>query len=288
MSIGASRVSSRHFSGAGGIGLRGEICGLGPTVLLLHGGGQTGGAWSGTARRLADGGYTAVTLDLRGHGMSEWAPDGDYRIESFGADVLAVVKDLEQPVHLVGASLGGISALLAAGQLPRSSVASLVLVDITLRVNANGARRILDFMLARPDGFASLDEAAAAVAAYQPHRTRPASSEGLRRNLRQGLDGRWRWHWDPAFVNGRRRLNARSATEELARIAGALEVPILLVRGGSSDVVDDAGVEHLLTHAPGVQVVEVPKAGHMVAGDANDRFSEAVLTFLDGQQDGGH
>jgi pimeloyl-ACP methyl ester carboxylesterase len=283
MPNGSPAGSEHRLAGAGGVSLHGEFHGGGPPVLLLHGGGQTAGAWSTTAQRLADGGYTSVAVDLRGHGMSDWAPDGDYALDSFAADVVALVGALEQPVHLVGASLGGLSALMAAGRLPASAVASLVLVDVTLRVNLEGARRILDFMLARPDGFASLDEAADSVAAYQPTRTRTASTEGLKRNLRQGADGRWRWHWDPAFVHGAKALDVLGAVEELTGIASRLALPVLLVRGGNSDVVDDPGVEHLLTHAPRVQVVEVPKAGHMVAGDDNDRFSAAVLNFLDAQ-----
>ncbi|AQA21791.1 peroxidase (Non-heme peroxidase), BpoB, alpha/beta hydrolase family [Rhodococcus sp. MTM3W5.2] len=76
----------------------------------------------------------------------------------------------------------------------------LVLVDITPKVEPEGVRRIADFMRGNPDGFASLDEVADAVAAYQPHRTRPSNIDGLRRNVRERSNGRLYWHWDPAFA----------------------------------------------------------------------------------------
>lgn len=269
-----------RLHGTGGLSLRGQQIGSGSTVLLLHGGGQTGGAWSATARRLAEAGFAAWSMDLRGHGESGWAPDQDYRLATFGADTVEMVRQLPAPVYLVGASLGGLSSVLAAAELPADLIAGLVLVDVTLQVNRTGAKRILGFMLARPEGFASLEEAAAAVAAYQPHRTRPTSTEGLRRNLRRGVDGRWRWHWDPSFVSGPTTLNTRAHRSELEAAARKVAQPVLLVRGSCSDVVDDAGVDHLMSHRADLRVTVVPDAGHMVAGDANDRFSAAVLEFL--------
>jgi pimeloyl-ACP methyl ester carboxylesterase len=145
-----------------------------------------------------------------------------------------------------------------------------------------GVDRIKAFMNSAPDGFATLDEAADAVAAYLHHRPRPADLSGLRKNLRQRPDGRWAWHWDPRFMTQGERHNEFDDLDRLAAAARAVSVPTLLVRGGISDVVSMDGARELQALVPHAQLVDVAGAGHMVAGDRNDRFSEAVLTFLDG------
>ena len=253
----------------------------GPRVLLLHGGGQTRFAWGGTQGALARRGYRAAALDLRGHGDSDWAPDGDYSPQTVARDLIPVVRRIGAPAALVGASMGGLAALLLAGEFAPELASSLVLVDVTPRVNPAGARRVLAFMRSRPDGFADLAEAADAVAAYIPHRPRPAENEGLSRNLRRGADGRWRWHWDPRMVefpdDGR-----PIPTDRLLAAAERVRIPTLLVQGALSDVVTEATASELRTAIPHARHVTVGRAGHMVAGDQNDLFTAAVVEFLDG------
>jgi non-heme chloroperoxidase len=245
--------------------------------LLLHGGGQTRHAWGGTARILAEHGWYAVALDLRGHGDSAWAPDGNYTIDAFVADLRSVMAHLTRRPALVGASLGGIASLLAAGEGPQPTSAAVVLVDITPRVDPQGVARIRAFMMARPEGFASLEETADAVAAYLPHRPRPTDLSGLAKNLRCGADGRYRWHWDPQLLAS---FNRRRDPERLLAAARALRVPTLLVRGKLSDMVNDATQAEFLAAVPHAQYVDIAGAGHMVAGDHNDAFGEAVIGFL--------
>ena len=253
----------------------------GPRVLMLHGGGQTRFAWGGTQGALARRGYRAAALDLRGHGDSDWAPDGDYSPQTVARDLIPVVRRIGAPAALVGASMGGLAALLLAGEFAPELASSLVLVDVTPRVNPAGARRVLAFMRSRPDGFADLAEAADAVAAYIPHRPRPAENEGLSRNLRRGADGRWRWHWDPRMVefpdDGR-----PIPTDRLLAAAERVRIPTLLVQGALSDVVTEATASELRTAIPHARHVTVGRAGHMVAGDQNDLFTAAVVEFLDG------
>src|SRR5690606_40599381 len=113
---------------------------------------------------------------------------------------------LPRPPVLVGASLGGLASLVAvaeSGEQERTARA-LVLVDVAHRIEDEGRDRIGAFMTGHLDGFASLEEAADAIAAYNPHRPRPKDLSGLAKNLRQREDGRWVWHWDPAFVQGQR------------------------------------------------------------------------------------
>jgi non-heme chloroperoxidase len=266
----------------GGITLAGEAWGDpgAAPVLLLHGGGQTRHAWGGTARALAADGWRATAVDLRGHGDSAWADDGDYSFESFAADVAALTRRCSEPPVLVGASLGGIASLIAIGELGAPARA-LVLVDVAVRMERDGVERVVGFMTARPEGFASLEEAADAVAAYNPHRQRPPSLAGLEKNLRRGEDGRWRWHWDPRFMIGRTPRSADAGMHErMDAAARALRVPTLLVRGQLSDLLSEEGARHFLERVPHARFVDVSDAGHMVAGDRNDRFTEAVRGFL--------
>ncbi|MCW2886661.1 MAG: alpha/beta hydrolase fold protein [Streptosporangiaceae bacterium] len=248
-------------------------------VLLLHGGGQTRHSWRQSARRLAEHDWTAVTLDARGHGDSGWAPDGDYSIDAMVDDLRRVADRLDESPVLIGASMGGMTALIAEGE--RHFARAVVLVDVAPRIEPTGVERITSFMGGARDGFGSLEEAAEAVRAYNPHRKQRGSLDGLRRNLRQGEDGRWRWHWDPAFMRlpdeASRDLDGRRSRAA----AGRIGVPLLLVRGMQSDVVSPEGVAELLALVPGARHTEVADAGHMVAGDDNDVFSRGVLDFLD-------
>jgi len=276
--------------GSGGLLLAADVDGPedGPTVVLLHGGGQTRHSWTGTWRYLVDAGWRAWSVDLRGHGDSEWEPDGDYTLEAFAADTTAVARSLPRPPVLVGASLGGLSAMVAiAGADPQGELArGLVLVDVAHRLESDGTDRIGAFMIGNLDGFASLDEAADVIAAYNPNRPRPTDLSGLAKNLRQGDDGRWRWHWDPAFVSGKFGSSdeTRSTVVEpnlLERSADALTVPTLLVRGRRSDLLSEEGARDFLQRVPHAEYADVAGAGHMVVGDRNEVFNSAVLAFLD-------
>lgn len=276
-----------EFAGAEGNRLVADLWdGRGHPVLFFHGGGQTRRAWDMTARRVAAEGMRAITVDQRGHGESEWVASGNYTFAHFAEDVAAVVRQVAQRYHAapsaVGASLGGLSALAAQTRYG-PLLDSLVLVDITPRMDPEGVAKIQGFMGARmEEGFASLEEAADAIASYLPHRKRPKSLEGLRKNLRRGADGRYRWHWDPAFMKSERNVNAgaRELMEELLDNLPRLHLPVLLVRGMQSELVHEAFAKEFVELAPQASYVDVGGAGHMVAGDRNDIFSAAVLEFL--------
>lgn len=257
----------------------------GPAVVLAHGGGQTRHSWGGTAKVLAAHGRRVVSIDLRGHGDSDWDPAGNYEMDTFRDDALAVAAWTDAPVAWVGASLGGMTGLYAVASRPEL-FSALVLVDITPRPAAAGVSRILEFMAKDAEhGFGSLEDAADAIAEYQPHRPRPADLSGLSKNLRLREDGRWYWHWDPGFLNMRTGGGSEHARDrhhgELETIARQLKLPILLVRGKLSDLVTDAEVAEFRELVPHAQYVDVADAAHMIAGDKNDVFTDAVVSFLD-------
>jgi pimeloyl-ACP methyl ester carboxylesterase len=249
-----------------------------PTVLMLHGGGQNRHSWKNTGQILADAGFHVIAMDSRGHGDSDRSPTANYTVEALCADTLQVLYQIGRPVVLIGASMGGLTGIAAAHEAGPELVTKLVLVDVVPRFEKDGSARIRDFMFSGVDGFESLEDAADAVAAYLPHRPRPRSPEGLKKNLRL-RDGRWYWHWDPAFLT-------KPADDPFARMdmleqaAINLEIPILLIRGKLSDVVTPEGVEDFLAKVPRAEFVELSEAGHTAAGDDNDAFSEVVVRFV--------
>jgi hypothetical protein len=229
-------------------------------------------AWGRTAAALGTG-----TIDCdrsHGHGNSGWDGRGFWVRRSHatvrGRAQLVASRSWEltqRPRRLV--TWAG-----ADCQRPRRAV------DIAPRVDPVGVERSVQFMTGHPVGFATLEEAADAVAAYVPQRPRPRDLNGLRKNLRQGTDGRFRWHWDPRFMNGDRPPRASQNPERLEAAARALRVPTLLVRGRLSDVVNEDGARAFVAIVPHARYVDVSGAGHMVAGDQNDPFTQAVVSFL--------
>lgn len=276
------------FRGAEDNRLAADVYGTsGAPVVLLHGGGQTRHSWHETARRLSVSGFRAITVDQRGHGESDWVDTAAYHFHDFAADAAALMRAVSArfgraPV-VVGASLGGIASILAAAGDDEPAIESLVLVDITPRMDPVGVARILAFMGDRLEqGFETVEAAADAVAAYLPHRKKPRSLSGLKKNLRRDPDGRYRWHWDPRFLNGPRSVDKGTAhfEEELVEAAKRLSMPVLLVRGAESELVQQSHVREFLDLVPHARYVDVSGAGHMVAGDRNDVFAAAIIDFV--------
>jgi pimeloyl-ACP methyl ester carboxylesterase len=283
--VNAERTSgslqSRKFAAFGEVNLVGDVGGnpLGQPIILLHGGGQTRHSWGRAALELAARGYYVAALDLRGHGDSDWAPDANYSIDAQVGDVHAVIGQLPRPPVLIGASMGGLISLAAAGEAREQSVRALVLVDVTPKVDPDGRARIIGFMRDRPDGFTSVEEAADAIAAYLPHRPRPKDLSGLHRNLRLRADGRWYWHWDPRFF-ATFEPDHEAAVERYTAAARNVSVPTLLVRGSKSELVTPDNVKHFREAIPHAEYADVTDAAHMIAGDRNDAFNAVVLEFL--------
>lgn len=270
----------RTWRSADGVTLVGDEAGdpAAPAVVLLHGGGQTRHSWAGTMQLLVSQGYHVLNFDARGHGDSGWSEAGAYHLDDRVADLKAVAADCRAGIALVGASLGGATALHAAAS--GLAVSALVLVDIVPDPEPDGVDRIIHFMCAHGDGFATLDEAADAVAAYNPARPRSADPRGLMRNLRP-REGRLYWHWDPKIMAPEVRAQMHDVVRgSAARIGANADLPLLLVRGLKSDVVSDAGVAAFRALAPRLEVADVSGAGHMVAGDRNDAFGDGVIDFL--------
>jgi pimeloyl-ACP methyl ester carboxylesterase len=269
------------FSGAHGLTIAGTAIGsdTGLPVILSHGGGQTRYAWGHTARILAERGFLAISLDLRGHGESGWMASGDYVIDDYAEDLRLLSASLSQPPILVGASLGGIASLLAAGEPSFTPIAGLCLVDVSPHLKSDGVAGILGFMRETSKGFDSPQEAADAIAAYVPHRPRSTDLEGLRKNLREGDDGRFYWHWDPQTIA--RPLEPERTSRRLEQAAAHIHVPALLLRGEMSELVTASVAQNFMALFARGETIDIPGARHMVAGDRNDLFGKALVAFAE-------
>jgi len=275
-------MESAYFVGSGGLRLAADTLGHSghPAVVLLPGAGQTRFAWRRTALALAAAGYRVISLDLRGHGGSDWSRTGDYSIDAFVGDVLQVLLKVPAEPVVVGASIGGIALAIAVGENPSTRVKGLVLVDVVPDMRIEGLTRIRGFMEAGNLGFATVEEAAAAVAQYLPGRPKPTSTAGLENNLRRGADDRLYWHWDPAFHGGSKARAASGMFERMATAAGLVRVPTLLVSGGQSDVVNPDGIDRLRRSIPDARWVSIAGADHMMTGVGNHAFTAALLDFV--------
>ena len=251
-------------------------------ILLLHGGGQTRHSWNATAEKITQVDGCAITVDLRGHGDSDWSHGGDYELSDFSEDVAFLIDTLEIQPSLVGASLGGLVGIYLEGRYRPGSISALVLVDIVPNINVLGAEKIKDFMLEHSKtGFTSLSEVSDILSEYNPHREKSSDLEGLKKNLRKRGE-KWFWHWDPLFISSERgKENPDMRNPELLNeLCSNISVPMLLVRGKLSDLVTEIQVREFLERFPEASFADVSGAGHMVVGDKNDAFANEVIEFL--------
>jgi pimeloyl-ACP methyl ester carboxylesterase len=257
-----------------------------PPVLCLHGGGQTAYMYEELGAALRSRAHV-VAPDLPNHGDSDPILDGSWGREVLAASVPPLLDQFGfERCVVVGASLGGITAMTLAARHPEL-VAGIVLIDVGHRLEEEGVRRIIEFMRAH-ESFASLEDAAASIAEYLPHR-REVRPESLTRNLRQRRDGRWvwkhglarRWRQRVQEVGEGGEIDWRSTLDGLDRDAASLSCPVLVLRGSASDVLSDEGAEEVTGLIPNARLERVEKAGHLAAGDNPHTTVALVSAFLD-------
>lgn len=273
----ARRVS---FVGADQNTLVGDICGSidGPTAIFLHGGGQSRSSWRIAAQRLGGDHFKTCAFDLRGHGDSDWSPNGDYRIDPFVADLVAVIEALGAPAILVGASFGGHVSLVTAARYP-SLARALVLCDVTPWIEGEATKAMRAVMCTAAAGFASAQDAANHIDAMRGFPSK-LDANRLRKHMREDADGRLYWRWDPQFFLSQDTQD-ENLTELLTAATADLKAPTLLIRAEQSEIVTPQQVSKFAQMVPHARTAKVAGARHTVSAADNDRYASLILGFLD-------
>ena len=247
-----------------------------PTVLMLHGGSQQAHSWDFISLALSDE-FHVLALDQRGHGDSDWAPEGDYSIEAQQGDIDGFVKALGlDGFVLIGHSMGGRNAYVWASRHPKA-LKGLVIVDTGPESGGPGQDRIRRFR-ELPDELDSFEEFAQRIQQYTG-RSREQTLGALKYSIRQRPDGKWTWKYDKRMrTPGQRQPTWTS--EQLWECVDRIACPTLVVRGGESDVFLVETMDRMQQTIPDCVAVTIPRAGHLVQGDNPVDFAAAVQDLL--------
>ena len=247
-----------------------------PQLVLLHGGGQNAHTWDTVALAL---GRPLLALDLPGHGHSgDVDPGRPIGPRSFAEDVAVAVREhAPNAAGVVGMSLGGLTALELTVVAPEL-VRRLVMVDVTPGADREKASDVVAF-LAGPESFASFDEILERTVAFNPTRSESSLRRGILHNAVQRDDGQWVWrHQRTRLVEGQRAdLDFAAMWDDLA----AVDVPLLLLLGDRSPVVDETDRQLFAELQPDAEIVTVADAGHSIQGDQPLVLAEHLDRFLD-------
>jgi pimeloyl-ACP methyl ester carboxylesterase len=244
-------------------------------LVLVHGGAQNAHTWDTVALALD---RPLVAVDMPGHGHSGPGRHGSLDVAANAADVATAIRaTADPPVHLVGMSLGGITALALADAEP-GLVRSLTLVDVTPGVTGPKSQHIAAFVNG-PERFASFDEILARTIEFNPTRSVASLRRGILHNAQQLEDGTWVWRY-ARF----RDMEAGGGPPDFSRLWEAvsrLRVPLMLARGlRDQSVVDDADEAELLRRAPDARIERFAESGHSIQGDQPVELAAAIAAFV--------
>lgn len=252
-----------------------------PSIVLLHGFQSNAHTWDTFSQAMANT-YHVLALDQRGHGDTDWAPDGDYTPDAFIRDIVGFIDALNvAPTVLVGHSMGGRHAAMVAADYP-DKAAKVVIVDTA----AERPPAILDRMAQQPasdtppepETFASFEEVIRGGIAQYPLTPEAELRHANYHNLYRGADGKWHWRWDLTLLE-RRRLN-RNLQLDLYSYLQRVQCPTLLIRGQQSPLLTPDIAQKMVQHLPHGRLVEIPDTAHTVNVDKAEAFNALTADFL--------
>jgi esterase len=247
-------------------------------ILFLHGGALTAHTWDLCCLALRDE-FHCIALDQRGHGDTDWAPDGDYSIGAQREDIRGFADQLGlDRFVLVGQSMGAINGLAFAVAHPER-LSALVMIDAGPEVRRRGSSRIREFVNggAKPE---TIEEIIERALAFNPRRDPQILRRSLMHNLRRQSDGSWSWKYDRRRFQ---RLDHDTHLAERRRLADELAnvtCPAMVVRGAESDVFQQDDAERLAENFPDGRQITIAQAGHTVQGDNPKDLVAALREFL--------
>ena len=254
----------------------------GPPLVLLHGMRGHAHSWDDVSAATCQQ-YRVLALDQRGRGDTDWAKDGDYSTDAFVADLAAFSDDLGlDSFILCGHSMGGRNSMAFAGRYPEK-LQKLIIVDVGPQSDPRGSERIAREMRDVPDEFDTFE----AVVEYMGKENRFASDSVLRRRLqyatRQLPSGKFAWRYDLAIRAQRRQggdTTPAAPPVDLWPVLAGIPCPTLVVRGADTDLLPLDVAQRMERELPHGQLIEVPRAGHMVFEDNPGDFIAALQNFL--------
>jgi len=237
-------MSIVEYRGFAGVRLEAEVIGAenDPAVLLLHGAGQTRAVWSGVAGALEQAGRRVISLDLRGHGGSEWPEDARYDFEALVEDLRAVLSQMGTRPVVVASTLGGWIASAALERDAAVLASGLVLVDSPVQVDPALAQRVGE----------RLREAATLA---------PGQAQ-----------------WDVRLFDT---LDTSAMADRLDGVAAKIALPTLYVRGAISELVTKADAAAFVAQLPDGELVEVENSALVVTDDRADALGGYLIDFLE-------
>tara|TARA_R110000824_G_scaffold66431_9_gene172418 strand:+ start:4509 stop:5735 length:1227 start_codon:yes stop_codon:yes gene_type:complete len=237
-------MSIIEYRGFAGVRLEAEVAGAedDPAVLLIHGAGQTRKVWKSLAESLEKAGRRVISLDLRGHGGSEWPADGRYDFEALVEDLRAVLAQMGTRPVVVASTLGGWIACAALERDGAQLASGLVLVDLPVNLDPSVSEKIGD----------KLREAT---------------------NLAPGQAD-----WDVRLFNA---FDTGAMTDRLTGVAGNIAVPTLYVRGGMSQLVSHSDAAAFVEQLPDGELIEVEDIAMVVTDERADTLGAHLVDFLE-------
>jgi pimeloyl-ACP methyl ester carboxylesterase len=249
-----------------------------PDMVLVHGLRGHRHSWDDFSALVCKD-FHVMALDQRGRGESDWAPDGDYSTDAYVADLAGFSEVLGlNKFTLVGHSMGGRNSMTFGGKYPEK-LEKLVVVDVGPESDPRGGARIAREIINVPEEFDSFE----AVVEYMNKQNRFASDRVMRRRLTYATkelpNGKIGWRYDLAIREARRQ-GISSPQEDLWPALSRIACPVLVVRGSETDLLTLEVAQRMIETFANGQLVEIPRAGHMVFEDNPDDFNAAVSRFL--------